>query len=124
MDEAVLQTSASPAAIWAIIVVPVVALAFWLTMINVVDGQQARDSRRQHAMLDAPGPVRSGSLPSGSVPAQRDAGIPAGPTPSVTPVPESVAARRPAETPQGNMPARPDMPAQRAGDTDRAQPAS
>jgi len=59
MVEAAL-TAAAPAAIWVIIVVAVLCLAFWLTAVMVADRRQATLSRRQR-MPDVPdtqaGPV-------------------------------------------------------------------
>jgi hypothetical protein len=56
MTEAV-RTTASPAAIWAICVVAVVCLAFWLFMINYADRHPYVRHRR---LPDMPGPVLGG----------------------------------------------------------------
>src|SRR6266700_1719022 len=54
------QTEAAPAAIWVIIVVVLLCLAFWLTAVMVADRRQATLSRRQR-MPDVPGPALGGS---------------------------------------------------------------
>src|ERR1700690_2603531 len=95
MVEAV-RPYASPAAIWAIVAVGLVALAFWLTAIMVADTRQARTSRRRR-MLRASRPVQSISLPdAGSVPAQWGAGMAAEPPRSVRSLPAAPVAPEPA----------------------------
>jgi hypothetical protein len=56
MDLAV-RTTASPAAIWAIVIVAVVCLAFWLIMVMVYAN---RPDPRYRRMADMPGPVLGG----------------------------------------------------------------
>lgn len=123
------RTMASPAAIWAIVIVAVVALAFWLTAIYLADRSQVRASGRARA---ATWPVYAGPLARGSM-ADEQAGE----------IPEQAAAEQaeargrhvrdePAtegETPtRVDVPAQPDagsgrhaMPTQRTGDADRAE---
>jgi hypothetical protein len=86
MVEAV-RTTASTAAIWAIIAVAMLCLAFWLTAVLVANNLQARESRRRRELLDAPGPALSGTgVPASAVPGQRsDSGQP-------EPEPEAVTA--------------------------------
>jgi hypothetical protein len=52
-----LRTTASPAAIWVIVVVSVVLLAFWLAMVMIY---AARPDPRLRRVADMPGPVRGG----------------------------------------------------------------
>ena len=52
-----LRTTASPAAIWVIVVVAVVLLAFWLFMVMVFAN---RPDPRFRPVADRPGPVRGG----------------------------------------------------------------
>ncbi|MGH3215200.1 MAG: hypothetical protein ACRDL9_11570 [Trebonia sp.] len=52
-----LRTTASPAAIWVIVVVSVVLLAFWLAMVMVY---AARPDPRLRRVADRPGPVLGG----------------------------------------------------------------
>jgi hypothetical protein len=127
------QTTTSPAGIWAIIVVAVVLLVFWLSAILLADRSQVRASGR--ARLAGDWPASSGTWVGGSVPGER-----------ATQVPEEVAHEpigtratgtqgRPAadesippgETPtRADIPAQPtaaeghEMPRQRTGDADRA----
>ena len=56
MDLAV-RTTASPAAIWAIVIVAVVCLAFWLIMVMVYAN---RPDPRRRLLADMPGPVLGG----------------------------------------------------------------
>jgi hypothetical protein len=56
MDLAV-RTTASPAAIWAIVIVAVVSLAFWLVMVMVYAN---RPDPRNRALAELPGPVLGG----------------------------------------------------------------
>jgi len=75
-----LKTTASPAAIWVIVVVAVVLLAFWLFMVMVFANRPDPRLRRAAGM---PGPVRGGipmaaggrsvEAPADPVPAQRSA---------------------------------------------------
>jgi hypothetical protein len=79
MDLAV-RTTASPAAIWVIVVVAVVLLAFWLFMVMVF---ATRPDPRLRPAAGMPGPVRGGiPMAAGghsvearaeSIPAQRSA---------------------------------------------------
>ena len=92
MDLAV-RTTASPAAIWTIVVVAVVLLVFWLGMIWYAD---AHPYVRQNRLPDMPGPgaamLDDGALanlgaappqPETRVPEQREPAAPAGPAPAV-----------------------------------------
>jgi hypothetical protein len=89
MDLAV-RTTASPAAIWTIVVVAVVLLVFWLSMIWYAD---AHPYVRQHRPPDTPGPgaamLDDGALANlGAAPPQPETRVPeqrgpAGPAPAV-----------------------------------------
>jgi hypothetical protein len=94
MVEAAARTTASPAAIWAIVIVAVVLLVFWLTAITLADRSQARASGR--ALMPGGWLARDESVPQGETPAPAD--VPA----------QAAAVGRRA------------MPAQRTGDHDRA----
>ena len=75
-----LKTTASPAAIWVIVVVSVVLLAFWLFMVMVF---ATRPDPRLRPAASMPGPVRGGinmgagghsvEAPAEPIPAQRSA---------------------------------------------------
>ena len=75
-----LRTTASPAAIWVIVVVSVVLLAFWLFMVMVFAN---RPDPRLRSAADMPGPVLGGihmaagshsvAAPAEPIPAQRSA---------------------------------------------------
>lgn len=75
-----LKTTASPAAIWVIVVVAVVLLAFWLFMVLVF---ATRPDPRLRPAASMPGPVRGGiqmaagghsvEAPAESIPVQRSA---------------------------------------------------
>ena len=130
MDLAV-RTTASPAAIWAIVVVAVVFLAFWLIMVMVY---ATRPDPRQRRLADMPGPVLGGiHMAAGgrSVAPTRDASAVLGEdflTDLAAARPESEAAQVPAQRgPQApaGPPAEP-VPAQRtaAGDSAPAETAS
>jgi hypothetical protein len=96
MVEAV-KTSTSTFGIWAIIVVAMVCLAVWLVGITVADNVQARESRRWWRRLHAAAPVPAGARLAEAVT-------------------EPIPAQRTEEPPT-----RPDLPAQRSGDADRAE---
>jgi hypothetical protein len=64
MVEAV-QTNVSPAGIWAIVIVAVVLLAFWLTAITLADRSQVRASGRAR-MAGEIGPASDGPWVGGS----------------------------------------------------------
>jgi hypothetical protein len=113
MVEAV-RTTASPGAIWAIVIVAVVVLAVWLVGMFVADNMQARASGR----------ARAATWPSYLGPSVRESGA----GEQAAEIPEQ-AARAPAETPaRSDMPAQPaeaggrQVPTQRTGDTDRPEP--
>jgi hypothetical protein len=106
------QTTASTGAIWVIIIVATVALAFWLTAINLADRSQVRAS----------GPARApeGTWTGGSVSGEQAEEIPNTAVHEPLGVP---AQGRPApdeSAPEGDIPLRADLPAQRTGDADRA----
>jgi hypothetical protein len=75
-----LKTTASPAAIWVIVVVAVVLLVFWLFMVMVF---ATRPDPRLRPAASMPGPVRGGihmaagghsvEAPAEPIPAQRNA---------------------------------------------------
>lgn len=127
MTEAV-RTTASPAAIWAICVVAVACLAFWLIMINYADKHPYVRHRR---LPDMPGPVLGGvhlaeggrsvapnrelpadlTIPEPQVPGQRAPQPSAEPTTAGAPA-QPTATQGPAATAAGPI------PAQRAGSGD------
>lgn len=137
MVEAV-RTYASPAGIWAIVIVAVALLAFWLTAVMLADRSQVRASG-QSRLLGTTGPTHDDALTGESRAGEEAAEVPG------EPVHGSVEARgrhaREEQVPQGDtptladlpaqpggqeaMPAPPTgrhaMPAQRTGDTDRAE---
>jgi hypothetical protein len=137
------QTTASTGGIWAIVIVAVLALAFWLTAIVLADRSQVRASGRARLAGDVR-PVRGGGWVGGSVPGERAVEIPqqAAHEPIGTPVTGTGGAGSPGEhagdeaVPQGEKPTRadipaqsaahpaeaerPEMPRQRTGGTDRA----
>jgi hypothetical protein len=80
MDLAV-RTTASPAAIWTIVIVAVVLLAFWLVMVMVYAN---RPDPRHRQAADMPGPVLGGIPARPQVPAQRAPQAPAKPAPADT----------------------------------------
>ena len=95
------RTSASPAGIWAIVIVAVVVLAFWLVSIYLADRSQVRASGRSRAAVwpaYAGGDARVEPVPQPEAPTRAD--IPAQPAAGA---------------------ARPAMPAQRTGDADRPE---
>ena len=94
MVEAV-QTNVSPAGIWAIVIVAVILLAFWLTAITLADRSQVRASGRARMAGDM-GPAWDESIPHGEMPPPAD--LPAQPTAA----------------------GRHSVPPQRTGDADRA----
>ena len=98
MVEAV-QTTVSPTGIWAIVIVAVVLLAFWLTAITLADRSQVRASGRAR-MTGEIGPAPNGPWTDGSASDEQ-----------ATQIPEEAA-----HEPIG----RHAVPTQRTGDTDRA----
>jgi len=60
------HTTASTGAIWVIIIVATVALAFWLVAINLADRSQVRASG------PAPAPARDEPAPAGETPTRAD----------------------------------------------------
>jgi hypothetical protein len=136
------RTMASPAAIWAIVIVAVVALAFWLVAIYLADRSQVRASGRARA---ATRPVYAGSWATGSMADEQAGEIPEQAAPEQA-APEQAAPEQAASEPaeargrhvrdepatEGETPTRVDipaqpaagsgrhaMPAQRTGDADR-----
>lgn len=123
MVEAV-QTTTSTFGIWAIVVVSVVVLAFWLAAITLADRSQVRASGPRRTAGES-----GGAWVGGSVSGEDAAEIPG------EPVHEPIGVHswhvRDESVPQGEMPTRDDLPAQpaagrdplprqRTGDADRA----
>jgi hypothetical protein len=103
------HTTASTGAIWVIIIVATVALAFWLVAINLADRSQVRAS--------GPAPAPAGAPAGGRVSGGQAEEIPN------TAVHEPLGMQEPARdesAPAGETPTRADLPAQRTGDADRA----
>ena len=73
-----LRTTASPAAIWVIVVVAVVLLAFWLFMVMVFAN---RPDPRLRPAADMPGPVLGG------IPMAERTSVAQAPEPDAAPVP-------------------------------------
>jgi len=123
------RTTATPAATWAIVIVAVVALVFWLTAIYLADRSQVRASGRARA---ATWPVYAGPWARGSMADEQAGEIPEQPAPEPAEARGRHVRDEPAteaETPtRVNIPAQPAagsgrhaMPAQRTGDADRAE---
>lgn len=114
------QTTGTTAGIWAIVIVAVCALAFWLTAVMLADRSQARASGRARLAGDTR-PALGGAWAGGSVAGARAPEIPdeAVHEPVVTPAgtPGAEARGRHARdeeaAPQGETPTRADIPAQR-----------
>jgi hypothetical protein len=106
------RTTASPAAIWTIVIVALVVLAFWLTAIMLADRYQVRTSGRipvpDAAELEASDAQARQGLP------YEQAAVPMAPTRE----PAGAAAQyaRDGSVPEGDIPTRVDLPAQRSGD--------
>jgi len=101
MVEAV-RTTTSTFGIWAIVAVALVVLAIWLVGISVADNIQTRESRRWWQRRHGSEPTLGGAEPAlgGAGDFRRDA----------------------AEADwRTEAPTQPDLPAQRTGDTDRAE---
>jgi hypothetical protein len=138
------QTTGTTGGIWAIVIVAVLALAFWLTAIVLADRSQVRASGRARLAGEI-GPVPGGAWAGGSVPGERAVEIPqqAAHEPTGTPVTGTGGTGAPGKypageaVPQGEKPTRadipaqptahpaeagrPEMPRQRTGDTDQAE---
>jgi hypothetical protein len=115
------RTTATPAATWAIVIVAVVALAFWLAGIFVADRMQVKMSGRARV---ATWPSYPGAWARGSMPDEQAAAVPgqASRAPAESPTPPGEAPTRadiPAQPAAGS--GRAAMPAQRTGDADRAE---
>jgi hypothetical protein len=108
------QTTASTGGIWAIVIVAVLALAFWLTAIVLADRSQVRASGRARLAGEV-GPVPRGAWAGGSVPGERadDEAVSQGERPTRADIPAQRAGQ-PTEA------GRREMPRQRTGDADRA----
>lgn len=142
------QTSVSAAGIWAIVIVMVLVLAFWLTAIVLADRSQARASGRARLAGDTrlasdTGPALTGTWAGGSVAGARAPEIPeeAAHEPILAPADaqgadaQGAEARgrhardEEAETTREDIPAqrtpgrhqRSEMPRQRGGEADRAE---
>jgi hypothetical protein len=102
------RTMASTAGTWAIVIVAVVALAFWLGGIFVADHMQVRASGRSRA---ATWPSYTGTSTPGSVAGEQATEI------SEQGEPEQ---RTQEQAPAAETPA-PSMPRQRTGEGDRAE---
>jgi hypothetical protein len=101
MVEAV-QTTVSAAGIWAIVIVAVILLAFWLVAITLADRSQVRASGRAWMA----GEIGSAS---NDPRAASDESVPPGEMPTRADIPAQPAA-----------PGRPAVPSPRTGDADRA----
>jgi len=128
------QTTASPAAIWTIVVVMVACLVFWLGAVVMAD----RHPYVRHPQIpEMPGPVLGGThLAEGgrSVSPDRDAPAvftDAEVTELTSPVvagqerpgrPPASAQEARSQPPAAEAPAMPTMPAQQTGEGDRAKP--
>jgi hypothetical protein len=128
------NTTASTAGIWAIVIVAVLALAFWLVAVILADRSQVRASGRA-GIAGEPGPALSGAWAGGSVAGAQapeipgeavhepilvqEAGAQSGQAgdEAVPPGEAPTRADIPAQRPEGGKHA---MPRQRAGDADRA----
>ena len=128
------QTTTSPAGIWAIIIVAVVLLAFWLAAILLADRSQVRASGRARLAVDGPAP--GGAWVGGSLQGERATDVPG--EVAHEPIGTRAAGTRgwaaaDEAIPPGEMPTRADIPAQpaatgqhemprqRTGDVDRAE---
>ncbi len=96
------QTTATTGQIWAIVIVAVLSLAFWLTAIMLADRSQVRASGPQ--VPGESGPSGSGSWVAGRVPGVQPPEIPGEPK------------HEPVETPAQHT-----FPRQRTGDADRPE---
>lgn len=136
------RTAASPAGIWAVVIVALSALAFWLGALAIVSRNPG--GRRRRAP-DMPGPVLGGTHVSDCgrsvAPSRRSSAVfaadeadiylarsarqpeapAAAPATNVTVVPGQRTAGSPAARPGAG---RPEMPAPRTGDADRPRPAA
>lgn len=123
------RTTASTGAIWAIVIVAVVALAFWLVAIYLADRSQVRASGRART---ATWPVDVSPWAQGSMADEQAGEIPE----QAAPEPAGARGRHVRDEPatEGETPTRVDipaqpaagsgrhaMPAQRTGDADRAE---
>ena len=122
------RTTASTGAIWAIVVVAVVALAFWLVAIYLADRSQVRASGRAQATT---WPAYPGQWAQGSMADEQAGEIPE----QAAPEPAEARGRHVRDEPaEGETPTRVDIPAQpaagsgrhamptqRTGDADRAE---
>lgn len=114
------QTNASPAAIWAIVAVAVVCLAFWLTAVSIAS--RDRGTRRRGAMTMTKPVIGGAHLAAGSrgvAPDRHEAITDQYGVPGQRPEPAQPAQL--AESAQAGPDPRDVMPAQRAGDADQAE---
>ena len=105
------QTTASTGAIWVIIIVATVALAFWLIAINLADRSQVRASSPARAPAGRPAGRSVSGEQAGEIPdtaVHEPVAVPA----QGRPAPDESA-------PAGDIAPRADLPAQRTGDADR-----
>jgi hypothetical protein len=123
------RTTASTGAIWAIVIVAVVALVFWLVAIYLADRSQVRASGRARATT---WPAYAGPWARGSMADEQAGEIPE----QAAPEPAEARGRHVRDEPaaEGDTPTRVDIPAQpaagsgrhamptqRTGDADRAE---
>ena len=109
------QTTTSPAGIWAIIIVAVVLLAFWLAAILLADRSQVRASGRARLAVDGPAP--GGAWVGGSLQGERATDVPG----EVAHEPIGTRAAGTQGWPAADEAVPPgEMPRQRTGDADRA----
>jgi hypothetical protein len=118
------NTTASTAGIWAIVIVAVLALAFWLMAIILADRSQVRASGRA-GIAGEPGPAVSGAWAGGSVAGAQAPEIPgeAVHEPIVVQETGTQGGQGGDEAvPPGEVPTRTDIPAQRMEGGERAMP--
>jgi hypothetical protein len=112
------NTTASTAGIWAIVIVAVCALAFWLTAVILADRSQVRASGRAR-------PALTGAWTGGSVAGAQAPEIPGEAAHEPIVVQETGTRGGPGgdeAVPPGEVPTRTDIPAQRAEGGQRAMP--
>lgn len=114
------RTTASPAATWAIVIVSVVVLAAWLSAVMLADRYQARRSGRWRMTGEAGAAsgeaeaASSGRWAGGSLPGADASEIPG----EAVHEPIEAQGRQAGDepVPEGDIPTRVDLPAQRSGE--------